>query len=78
MHLTSQPFPNYCPCRLERTISSKAASLPPEPAEGGEGVVHVLVRLPGGSRVGRRFHRTDQLQVGARHRRAVPTLQVVC
>lgn len=50
--------------RLERTISSKAASLPPEPADGEEGVVSLMVRLPSGSRIGRRFLRTDRLQVG--------------
>lgn len=48
--------------RLERTISSKQASLPPEPEEGGEGVVSIMIRMPKGTRLNRRFRTTDSLQ----------------
>ncbi|GAB4814648.1 hypothetical protein N2152v2_001694 [Parachlorella kessleri] len=48
---------------IERTLNSKQAALPPEPAnDGGDGVVNVLIRLPGGSRIGRRFRKSDLLQ----------------
>lgn len=59
------PSVPLCPCSLERTLSSKTAALPPEPADGGEGVVNLMIRLPGGSRIARRFHTSDSLQVRA-------------
>lgn len=36
--------------QLERLLSDKEAGLPPEPAEGEDGAITVLVRLPGGGR----------------------------
>ncbi|KAK2079161.1 hypothetical protein QBZ16_002852 [Prototheca wickerhamii] len=40
----------------ERDLDGKAARLPPEPADGG---VRLMVRLPDGARVGRRFDPAD-------------------
>jgi len=47
---------------LESSLTSKQASLPPEPSPDAEGAVTVVVRMPDGSRQGRRFLKTDKLQ----------------
>ncbi|KAF5774856.1 putative UBX domain, ubiquitin interacting, UBA-like superfamily, Ubiquitin-like domain superfamily [Helianthus annuus] len=47
---------------LERQLAGKEASLPQEPASDDENAVTLLVRMPDGSRRGRRFLRTDKLQ----------------
>ncbi|GAB2224597.1 hypothetical protein Droror1_Dr00005359 [Drosera rotundifolia] len=47
---------------LERQLAAKAASLPEEPEAGHGNAVTLLVRMPDGSRHGRRFLRTDKLQ----------------
>ncbi|GKC13386.1 plant UBX domain-containing protein 8 isoform X2 [Tanacetum coccineum] len=46
---------------LERQLAAKEASLPQEPTSDDENAVN-LVRMPDGSRRGRRFLRTDKLQ----------------
>uniref|UniRef100_K3ZSH3 UBX domain-containing protein n=1 Tax=Setaria italica TaxID=4555 RepID=K3ZSH3_SETIT len=48
---------------LESNLASKQASLPSEPPLDIEGAVTVVVRMPDGSRQGRRFLKTDKLQV---------------
>ncbi|OIV94893.1 hypothetical protein TanjilG_22090 [Lupinus angustifolius] len=47
---------------LETQLAAKEAFLPPEPSSDGENVVNLLVRMPDGSRRGRRFLRSDKLQ----------------
>ncbi|KAF8700948.1 hypothetical protein HU200_033834 [Digitaria exilis] len=47
---------------LESNLASKQASLPSEPPPDIEGAVTVVVRMPDGSRQGRRFLKTDKLQ----------------
>lgn len=48
---------------LERQLAAKEASLPQEPASDDENAVTLLVRMPDGSRHGRRFLKSDKLQV---------------
>uniref|UniRef100_A0ACD6AIN7 Uncharacterized protein n=1 Tax=Avena sativa TaxID=4498 RepID=A0ACD6AIN7_AVESA len=48
---------------LESMLAAKRESLPKEPLPNAEGAVTVVVRMPDGSRQGRRFLRSDQLQV---------------
>ncbi|KAF8379434.1 hypothetical protein HHK36_028869 [Tetracentron sinense] len=47
---------------FERQLAAKEASLPHEPASDNEGAVTLLVRMPDGSRRGRRFLKSDKLQ----------------
>ncbi|KAF0924334.1 hypothetical protein E2562_010027 [Oryza meyeriana var. granulata] len=47
---------------LESNLASKQASLPSEPAADEEGAVTLVVRMPDGSRQGRRFLKSDKLQ----------------
>lgn len=47
----------------ERQLSAKEASLPQEPTPDDENAVTLLVRMPDGSRRGRRFLKSDTLQV---------------
>ncbi|KAJ8449305.1 hypothetical protein Cgig2_002437 [Carnegiea gigantea] len=47
---------------LERQLAAKQASLPEEPPVDDENAVNLLVRMPDGSRRGRRFRKTDKLQ----------------
>ncbi|KVH91865.1 UBA-like protein [Cynara cardunculus var. scolymus] len=47
---------------MERQLAAKEASLPQEPTSEDENAVTLLVRMPDGSRRGRRFLRTDKLQ----------------
>ena len=49
--------------KLERTLTSKEAALPEEPVAGTEGAVEIVVRMPGGSRLSRRFHHHNSLSV---------------
>ncbi|KAK2664653.1 hypothetical protein Ddye_003227 [Dipteronia dyeriana] len=46
----------------ERQLAAKEASLPQEPALDDENAVTLLVRMPDGSRRGRRFLKTNKLQ----------------
>ncbi|KAL8556899.1 hypothetical protein ACS0TY_004396 [Phlomoides rotata] len=46
----------------ERQLAAKEASLHQEPTAGNENAVTLLVRMPDGSRRGRRFLKTDNLQ----------------
>ncbi|KAK6263054.1 hypothetical protein QUC31_008870 [Theobroma cacao] len=46
----------------ERQLAAKEASLPQEPAADEENAVTLLVRMPDGSRRGRRFVKSDRLQ----------------
>ena len=48
---------------LESELAAKQASLPKEPLQNDEGAVTVVVRMPDGSRRGRRFLKSDKLQV---------------
>lgn len=48
---------------LERQLAAKEATLPQEPASNDENAVTLMVRMPDGSRHGRRFLKTDKLQV---------------
>lgn len=48
---------------LERQLAVKRASLPPEPASDDENAVKLVVRMPDSSRRGRRFLKSDKLQV---------------
>ncbi|XP_074264838.1 plant UBX domain-containing protein 8-like [Silene latifolia] len=47
---------------LERQLAAKQASLPEEPALNDENAITLLVRMPDGSRHGRRFRKSDKLQ----------------
>ncbi|KAG0457453.1 hypothetical protein HPP92_022302 [Vanilla planifolia] len=47
---------------FERILAAKQASLPLEPTPEDENSVTLLVRLPDGSRCGRRFLKSDKLQ----------------
>jgi hypothetical protein len=47
---------------LARLLADKAAALPAEPQAGEGGTLHVVARLPDGTRHGRRFRRTDPLR----------------
>ncbi|KAL0448130.1 UNVERIFIED_CONTAM: Plant UBX domain-containing protein 8 [Sesamum latifolium] len=47
----------------ERQLAAKEASLPQEPTSDDENAVTLLVRMPDGSRRGRRFLKSDKLQV---------------
>ncbi|KAK7253026.1 hypothetical protein RIF29_37408 [Crotalaria pallida] len=47
---------------LETQLAAKEASLPPETSSDDENAVNLMVRMPDGSRRGRRFLRTDKLQ----------------
>ncbi|XP_057449940.1 plant UBX domain-containing protein 8 isoform X1 [Lotus japonicus] len=47
---------------LETQLAAKEASLPSEPSSTDENAVTLLVRMPDGSRRGRRFLRSDKLQ----------------
>ncbi|XP_047049925.1 plant UBX domain-containing protein 8-like [Lolium rigidum] len=47
---------------LESSLATKQASLPSEPPSGAEGVITLVVRMPDGSRQGRRFLKSDKFQ----------------
>ncbi|XP_006660864.1 plant UBX domain-containing protein 8 [Oryza brachyantha] len=47
---------------LESSLASKQASLPSEPAVDEDGAVTLVVRMPDGSRQGRRFLKSDKLR----------------
>ncbi|KAJ1269504.1 hypothetical protein BS78_07G217100 [Paspalum vaginatum] len=47
---------------LESELAAKQASLPKEPLQNDEGAVTVVVRMPDGSRRGRRFLKSDKFQ----------------
>ncbi|KAL3499402.1 hypothetical protein ACH5RR_038495 [Cinchona calisaya] len=47
---------------VDRQLAVKEASLPQEPPSHDEGAVTLLVRMPDGSRRGRRFLKSDRLQ----------------
>ncbi|MQL81165.1 hypothetical protein Taro_013617 [Colocasia esculenta] len=47
---------------FERDLAAKQASLPTEPSPDDENAVTLLVRMPDGSRRGRRFLKSDRLQ----------------
>ena len=47
---------------LRSMLASKAASLPPEPVAGEGSTIQVVVRLPDGTRCGRRFRLSDPLR----------------
>lgn len=48
---------------LQAQLGAKAAGLPAEPAADEAGAVNLLVRLPAGGRMSRRFRQADPLQV---------------
>ncbi|XP_071730737.1 plant UBX domain-containing protein 8-like isoform X2 [Rutidosis leptorrhynchoides] len=48
---------------MERQLTAKEVSLPKEPTTDDENAVTLLVRMPDGTRRGRRFLRTDKLQL---------------
>ncbi|KAL0292912.1 UNVERIFIED_CONTAM: Plant UBX domain-containing protein 8, partial [Sesamum radiatum] len=54
------PFTEYQ--ETERQLAAKEASLPQEPTSDDENAVTLLVRMPDGSRRGRRFLKSDKLQ----------------
>lgn len=47
---------------MERQLAAKEASLPQEPKADNENAVNLVVRMPDGSRRGRRFLKSDRLQ----------------
>ncbi|KAL6859387.1 hypothetical protein ACP4OV_017646 [Aristida adscensionis] len=47
---------------LESELAAKQASLPKEPLPNADGAVTVVVRMPDGTRKGRRFLKSDKLQ----------------
>lgn len=48
---------------FERQLAAKEASLPQEPTSNDDSAVTLLVKMPDGSRRGRRFLKSDKLQV---------------
>ncbi|XP_039037683.1 plant UBX domain-containing protein 9-like isoform X2 [Hibiscus syriacus] len=48
---------------VNKVMATKMTSLPPEPARDDENAVTILVRMPDGTRHGRRFCRSDKLQL---------------
>lgn len=48
---------------IEKQLAAKEASLPQEPTADEQDAVTLLVRMPDGSRRGRRFRTSDKLQV---------------
>ncbi|XVF79982.1 hypothetical protein PTKIN_Ptkin15bG0033900 [Pterospermum kingtungense] len=48
---------------VEKVMAAKMTSLPPEPAVDDENAVTILVRMPDGTRHGRRFRKSDKLQL---------------
>ncbi|KAM2729155.1 hypothetical protein EV1_000579 [Malus domestica] len=51
------------PLELESRLAAKGASLPCEPAIDDQNAVTLLVRMPNGTRLSRRFNKSDKLQV---------------
>lgn len=47
-----------------KEFDKKKEAIPAEPAEGTPNTVQVMIRLPNGNRISRRFHLKDTLQVG--------------
>ncbi|KAH6818202.1 hypothetical protein C2S51_001805 [Perilla frutescens var. frutescens] len=47
---------------IERQLAAKEASLPQEPTPDDENAITLVVRMPDGSRRGRRFQKSDKLQ----------------
>ena len=52
-----------CKQELESNLAAKEASLPLEPPSDKEGVITLVVRMPDGSRQGRRFLKSDKFKV---------------
>ena len=48
---------------LERALRSKQAALPEEPPAGADNAVQIVVRMPSGTRLSRRFRQNDRLGV---------------
>jgi len=48
--------------KKRQQLERKKIALPVEPALGSEGVVHIVVKLPSGDRISRRFHKHNKLQ----------------
>ncbi|KAJ6832610.1 plant UBX domain-containing protein 8 [Iris pallida] len=48
--------------KFERKLAAKQASLPQEPSSDDQSAVTLLIRMPDGSRCGRRFLKSDKLQ----------------
>jgi len=48
---------------LEAQLADKEVSLPPEPSSDDDNAVNLMVKMPDGSRRGRRFLRSHKLQV---------------
>jgi len=48
---------------LEAQLAAKEVSLPPEPSSDDDNAVNLMVKMPDGSRRGRRFLRSHKLQV---------------
>lgn len=48
---------------FERILAAKQTSLPQEPSSDDDNAVTLLIRMPDGSRCGRRFFKSDKLQV---------------
>jgi len=61
----------------EEERQALAASLPPEPAAGGEGVVSLSLRLPNASKVTRRFFDSQPLSLVHTFLRTLPEIQAV-
>lgn len=47
----------------EKLIRDKEASLPPEPPSDDDGAVMLVIRMPDGKRHGRRFSKSNKLEV---------------
>ncbi|XP_017613637.1 plant UBX domain-containing protein 9 isoform X2 [Gossypium arboreum] len=48
---------------VNKVMSAKSTSLPPEPAIDDDNAITILVRMPDGTRHGRRFRKSDKLQL---------------
>ena len=61
--LPSRPLPLSLSQAEQQQLAAKEASLPAEPPASDRSSVQLMVRLPDGTRLSRRFCKTDSVQV---------------
>jgi hypothetical protein len=62
MTLANPTDPKTPRARSHQVATEAAARVPPEPADGEPGAIRVALRLPGGSRLMRRFRGSDPVR----------------
>jgi FAS-associated factor 2 len=53
----------------QKAFERKRAEIPAEPAEGTPNTVQIMIRMPNGNRMSRRFHNKDTLQVNKQEKK---------